>query len=40
MSLFSDFPFNIKGIKGIFKIKNNVLVIYSEKEIKVLHYKK
>ena len=36
ISFFSDFPFEIKRIKGMIKLKNNLLVMYSEKEIKVL----
>ena len=40
ISFFSDFPFDIKGIKRMCKFKNNMIVMYSEREIKALHYKK
>lgn len=36
ISFFRDFPFNLKQFKGIFELKNNLLVMYSEKEIKII----
>ena len=41
ISFFSNFPFEIIRIKGMFKLKNknNFIVMYSQDEIQVLHYK-
>lgn len=40
ISFFNDFPLHIEGIKGMFKLKNNLLVMYSKNEIQVLNSKK